>query len=420
LQASGGEATRGYQYVPDVAGATAVMYHVQDAAGNNVDYLHLSRLTVARIFMGDICNWDDPAITADNGGLVLPNQPITVVYRGGQSGTTGLFYDFIEATDPSLFATWAARNQFPTSVRIIELDTSPGFACHTQAFQGSDQIAQHIASSDGLWDIGYDEFGYARTYDVPAAWIENAAGQWVLPYAENISAALESAHLRPDLSQDLSGVYTSTNPAAYPISAYSYLVTQCAPAADRATCKGPYTNPGVALTLSRWMRYIACQGQINMARIGYSPLPPNLSQEMANSIGRMNGQPPETLTAANCPNPRFSGSLGTGASSPSDPLANVAPRNAAARAAAGAAAGGGGAGAATVSGVAALTASGAAGGSATAARGKAAQYRDADPVAYNRPLSTGGAGLPLAVLLAILVVPALILGRRRRRARQPS
>ena len=37
------------------------------------------------------------------------------------------------------------------------------------------------------------------------------------------------------------------------------------------------------------MRYIACDGQVNMARIGYSPLPPNLSQEIANSIGRMQG-----------------------------------------------------------------------------------------------------------------------------------
>ena len=53
----------GYQYVPDVAGAIAVMYNVDDQAGRKVDYLHLSRRTIARIFTGDISNWSDPAIT---------------------------------------------------------------------------------------------------------------------------------------------------------------------------------------------------------------------------------------------------------------------------------------------------------------------------------------------------------------------
>ena len=105
----------------------------------------------------------------------------------------------------------------------------------------------------------------------------------------------------------------SANPAAYPLSAYSYIVTQCSQSADRQTCKGPYANPGVAETLTQWMRYIACDGQVRMAQLGYSPLPPGLSQEMANSIPRMNGTAPEALNAGNCANPRFSGSLGAGA-----------------------------------------------------------------------------------------------------------
>ncbi|MDP9073145.1 MAG: substrate-binding domain-containing protein, partial [Actinomycetota bacterium] len=308
----GTPARRGYQYVPDVAGAVAIMYNAQDKAGRKVDYLHLSRQTVARIFIGDIARWSDPAITADNKGLLLPDQPITVVYRGGQSGTTALFYDFVQHTEPDLFAAWAAKHQLPTQVRIIQLDSAPDFAPRTHALNGSDQIAQSVGSPNGLWEIAYDEFGYAKTYNAQAAWIQNVSGAYVQPYAQNISAALESAKLRADLSQELSGVYASANPAAYPISAYSYMVTQCAQASDRPTCAGPYTNPGVTETLTKWMRYIACEGQVNMARIGYSPLPPNLSQEMANSIGRLQGVAPEQLTGGNCANPRFSGSLGQG------------------------------------------------------------------------------------------------------------
>src|SRR4029077_13763097 len=138
----GGDPQRGYQYVPDVAGAVAIMYNADDKAGRHVDYLHLSRSTIARIFIGDISTWADPAITADNQGLQLPDQPITVVYRGGQSGTTALFYDFIQHTDPGEFTSWANRNQLPTSVRIIQLDSAPNFAPRTAALNGSDQIAQ--------------------------------------------------------------------------------------------------------------------------------------------------------------------------------------------------------------------------------------------------------------------------------------
>ena len=74
--------SRGYQYIPDIAGAVAIMYNVDDRAGRPVDYLHLSRQTIARIFMGEITHWDDAAITNDNRGVLrLPHQPINVVYR---------------------------------------------------------------------------------------------------------------------------------------------------------------------------------------------------------------------------------------------------------------------------------------------------------------------------------------------------
>ncbi len=393
------------------------MYNVQDSAGNKVNYLHLSPRTVDRIFMGQICNWDSPEITADNKGLVLPNQPITVVYRGGQSGTTGLFYDFVASTDPGDFGPWAAKNQFPTNVRIIQLDSSPNFACHTQAFTGSDQIAQHIASGSGLWSIGYDEFGYALTYGVPAAWIQNGGGSWVQPYAANISAALEAAKLRPDLSQDLSGVYTSKNPLAYPISAYSYLVTQCAPAADRATCKGDYTNPGITQTLAQWMLYIACDGQIEMAKIGYSPLPPNLSQEMANSMARMegNGAKPKILNASNCANPRFRGELGAGSTSPVDPLAKVTHIGGGS---AGSVGGGGkvvAGGSSSSAAAAASQATGAGGsGSSAAVGGHTSAWRDLAPVAYDRPLATASSFVPLLALGLLVLGPAVFLRRRRR------
>jgi phosphate transport system substrate-binding protein len=425
---------RGYQYVPDVAGAVAVMYHVEDATGRKIDYLHLSRGTIAKIFMGYITNWNDPAITADNRGLKLPSHPIRVVYRSSPSGTTGLFYDFIAHTNPGLFSSWAARNGLSTSVRIIDLTTAPNFTPLNLGLDGSDQIAQYISSDGGKWSISYDEFGYAKTYGASAAWVDNGGGKWVLPYATNISAALESAKLRPDLSQDLSGVYTTANPLAYPISAYSYILTQCAPSASRATCRGNYSNAGIAATLTKWLRYIACDGQVAMARIGYSPLPPNLSQEIANSIGRMNGTSPETLTAGNCVNPRFHGSLGAGSGSPPDPYLTLPPGALGGSSATGTGAAGAGTGAtgavgsgaagsgatgtgATGSGTgatakasgkgAASATAGLAGGALASAGGGTGTYRNAQPiVSRHKPASSSGTWL-LLLFLALLVIPAV-------------
>jgi len=292
-------------------------------------------------------------------------------------------------------------------VRILSLDQSPGFAPKTQAFNGSDQIAQYIASSTGMWSIGYDEFSYAINYHATTARIQNASGAYILPYAQNISSALEGAQLRPDLSQELSGVYNSPNADAYPISAYSYIVTQCAVAGDRPTCKGNYANPGVSETLSRWLRYIACEGQIQMANIGYSPLPPQLSQEVANSIGRMNGAAPEQLTPDNCANPRFRGPI----NGPTQPPDRLPPKDSG---------GGGGGGGTTATTVAGDAASGevAAGqiGAVKAVGGGSTDHRPPAPVAYDRPGSSPNDLLPVVLLLVLLVVPALLLRRSGRRA----
>lgn len=390
--------SRGYQYVPDVAGATAIMYNVKESSGRQVDYLHLSRQTVARIFIGTITNWSDPAISATNKGIKFPDMPIRVVLRGNASGTTALFYDFIANT---LGAEFTARfNQFQcgaADVRPVLIQCAkPGFIPSTVSFNDSDQIAQYVANSaTGLGSIAFDEFGYAKVYKAPTAWIQNSAGKYVLPYAQNISAALESARLRPDLSQDLSAVYASPSPTAYPISAYSYLVTQCAAAADRATCKGAYPNAGVGATLAKWMSYIACDGQVTMAAQGYSPLPVNLSQEMANSVSRLTGQPAVTLSAANCSNPRFSGSLGAGSVSPCDPFlcgtqAGSSTGGGAPGPAAGAPAAGG-----TGAGGAAANAPGTAGSSA-AAPGSAAASKAASPGAAGSAVATSAAAAAAA------------------------
>jgi phosphate transport system substrate-binding protein len=426
---------RGYQYVPDVAGGIALLYNIEDKAGNKVDYLHLSRETVAGIFLGKITTWADERIRVDNisprlpNGISLPDRPVSIAYRN-KSGTTALFYDFIANIDPAGFAEVRARNAWSTD-RPGSLENHAGgesFSNSTQ-YLSSDQMAQGIRGPQGKWSIGYDEVSYAIAYDVPYAYIRNASGKFVRPFALNVSTALEDAHLRPDLSQELSQVYASGRPDAYPISAYSYAVTQCAAAGDRPTCVRRYGDPSVEQGLTSFLRHIACNGQVNMARIGYSPLPPNLSQEVVNSIARMQGTQPEQLSPGNCANPRFHGSLGVGSTPGCDPLwdcpesqggpgggAGGGPGGAGGGAAGGAAGAGAG-GAGSEAGTGADGTGTGTDGTTDAKRARSAgggsaadEWRKANPVAYTRPAVVPVTLWPFWALLAIVVLPPLVGG----------
>src|SRR6185369_359346 len=116
----------------------------------------------------------------------------------------------------------------------------------------------------------------------------------------------------------------------------------------------------------------------------YSPLPTNLSQEIANSIARMQGNAaqPEQLNAGNCANPRFKGNLG-GDVSPPDPLAKVKDLGGA-----GTQTGGGSGGdgptdtATTVADAAGQT------GAVKPVGGGSGTFQEASPVLYDRPASS--------------------------------
>ncbi len=61
---------RAFAYMPIVAGGTALMYNLT-IAGKRVTNLRLSGDSVAKIFTGDITQWNDPQIAAENPVLSL-------------------------------------------------------------------------------------------------------------------------------------------------------------------------------------------------------------------------------------------------------------------------------------------------------------------------------------------------------------
>ena len=78
--------------LPPVFGPIAITYNV---AG--VDGLVLDGPTAAKIFNGTIKTWDAPEIKALNEGATLPAEPINVLFRSDESGTTDNFQKYLEA-----------------------------------------------------------------------------------------------------------------------------------------------------------------------------------------------------------------------------------------------------------------------------------------------------------------------------------
>ncbi|SNC74313.1 phosphate ABC transporter substrate-binding protein, PhoT family [Kytococcus aerolatus] len=80
----------GAMNLPAYISPIAIAYNLE-----GVDELKLKPETIAKIFNGDIEKWNDEAIAADNEGVELPDQEITVVHRSDESGTTANFQDYL-------------------------------------------------------------------------------------------------------------------------------------------------------------------------------------------------------------------------------------------------------------------------------------------------------------------------------------
>ncbi len=303
-------AHRPYAYMPDVAGGTSFMYHL-NINGQLITSLRLSPLQITQIFTGGITNWDDPSIAKDNPQLQLPNLPIRTVVRSDGSGTTAQFTAFMAAEEPALYNAFCRRvglNVTPCP----SVSLWPDINAVSQ--QLSDGVADYVAAPYNNGAITYVEYGYAKQRGFPVASVLNAAGYFTQPTAGDVAVALTKATLNADLTQNLLGVYTNPDPRTYPVSSYSYLIVPTTTASPFSAAKG--------ITLSKFILYLACAGQTEAAELGYSPLPENLVQDVFNVVLKIPGHvnPPPINQ---CDDPTINGQFLTNNTPPPPPSANV-------------------------------------------------------------------------------------------------
>jgi phosphate transport system substrate-binding protein len=190
-------------HIPTVLGAVVLTYNLSGVTQT----LKFSPDVVADIFLGKIKKWSDPRIAADNAGVKLPAADITVVHRSDGSGTSAVFTDYLSKVS----AEWKEK---------VGTGTSPSWPVGIGG-KGNEGVTGQVKNTPNT--IGYVELVYAVQNKLPVAHVKNAAGSFVEPSIDAVTAAAAaSVATTPD---DLRVSITNAVGAnVYPISSYTYIL----------------------------------------------------------------------------------------------------------------------------------------------------------------------------------------------------
>ena len=241
--------------LPTVFGPIAVTYHV-----GGVTSLKLDGPTTAKIFNGTLATWNDPAITALNGGAPLPAIPIHVIFRSDKSGTTDNFQHYLDAASNGAWGKGVSET-FNGGVGV-------GAA-------GNNGTSAALQSTDG--SITYNEWSFAVGKQLNMAQIITSAGpDPVSITADSVGKTIAGARIMGqgnDLVLDTSSFYKPTQSGAYPIVLATYEIV-CSKYPDSAT--------GTAV--KAFMQAAIGAGQDGLDQYGSIPLPSSFQSKLAAAV----------------------------------------------------------------------------------------------------------------------------------------
>jgi phosphate transport system substrate-binding protein len=225
--------------IPWALSATGIAFNLP-----GIRALKLTGPVLAKIYLGQITNWNDPAIAKLNKGIALPNMNITVVYRSDGSGDTYAFTDYLSR----ISSAWKSR--------VGGASTAVSFPTGVGG-KGNAGIAAVVGSTSGA--IGYISASYIIAHGLGAAALQNAAGVFAYPNLKNIINAASSVKSVPANNE-----MHIVNPPkkyrlAYPLSTFTYAIV-------------PRTSPQKG-ALASWVYYAMTAGQVYGATLDFAPIP---------------------------------------------------------------------------------------------------------------------------------------------------
>jgi phosphate transport system substrate-binding protein len=237
-------------HIPTVLGAVVVTYNIPNLS----QPIKLTGPVLADIFLGRIKKWNDARIAQLNSGISLPNTDILPVRRAEGSGTTFIFTDYLSTVSPA----WA---QGPGRGKEVNWPVGAGA-------RGNEGVSGMVKQTPG--SIGYVELAYAKQNRLSYAWIQNAAGTFVEPSIESVTAAAAGKMSTLGANSDYRiSVVNAPGANAYPISSFTWLLVY--------QRQADATKGRKLLDFVRWA---LTDGQQSASKLDYAPLPGNLAGQL--------------------------------------------------------------------------------------------------------------------------------------------
>jgi phosphate transport system substrate-binding protein len=236
-------------HLPTVAGADVIAYNLPGDPK-----LKLDSDTIVNIFLGNITRWNDPKIAALNPGVNLPDLPVIVVHRSDGSGTTYIFVDYLTSISP----VWADSVGKGTSVKW-----PVGIGG-----KGNEGVAGQVKQLSGA--VGYVELIYAKQNKMPYADVKNAAGNFITPSLDSVTAALATAKIPDDFRFSM---VNAPGDKAYPISGATWLLVY---ERQKDAAKGK--------KLVEFLNWALTKGEGMASSLDYASLPESVQQRVLERI----------------------------------------------------------------------------------------------------------------------------------------
>ena len=159
---------------PTVIGGVVPVVNIKGIAPGQIK---LTGAVLGDIYLGKITKWNDPALTALNPGVPLPDAAIAPVRRADGSGTTFIFTNYLSKVN----AEWKAKVGEGTAVNWP-------VGAGGKGNEGVAAFVQRLPNS-----IGYVEYAYVKQNKMTYTLMRNKDGEFVAPDDSAFKAAAAGA-----------------------------------------------------------------------------------------------------------------------------------------------------------------------------------------------------------------------------------
>jgi phosphate transport system substrate-binding protein len=201
--------------------------------------------TLAKIFLGQITKWSDPAIKKLNPNAKLPTTAIAVVHRSDGSGTTYNFAYYLSKVSPD----WDSKVHYEASV-----EWPVGLGA-----KGNEGVSANLGQTKG--SLGYVEYAYALQNKLTYVNMSNKDGKTASPTIQAFQAAAGNADWN---SVPGYGVILADQPgaASWPMTAATFILIHKQP-----------KDPAAAAEALKFFAWAYSKGQKMAEELDYVPMP---------------------------------------------------------------------------------------------------------------------------------------------------